>query len=165
MVHKNRLASNEKVIKHFEKEVSFPHKYIKRVNTSQSEAIILFDFCDATMIEDANQLQEKMDNFAEVQVVKVGNVFRLCPAIIGWATFRTSKSRQGRDRLGITAAKGRGTWVSVNVTVFTFLLPFNDFRSRPWFSMSSTFKTDVTVGSFLKLGTLYFPAKWYRILT
>lgn len=60
-----------KVIKHFEKEVSFPHKYIKRVNTSQSEAIILFDFCDATMIKDANQLQEKMDNFAEVQVVKV----------------------------------------------------------------------------------------------
>ena len=79
MVHKNRLASNEKVIKHFEKEVSFPHKYIKRVNTSQSEAIILFDFCDATVIEDANQLQEKLDNFQEAQVVKVGNVIRLYP--------------------------------------------------------------------------------------
>ena len=94
MVHKNRLASNEKVIKHFEKEVSFPHKYIKRVNTSQSEAIILFDFCDATVIEDANQLQEKMDSFEEVQVVKVGNVFRLYPAIIGWSTFRMPKSRR-----------------------------------------------------------------------
>ena len=72
MVHKNTLSSNEKVIKLFQGEFSFPHKYIKRVNTSQSEnAIILYDFCDATVIEDENELQEKMDNPEEVQVVKV----------------------------------------------------------------------------------------------